>query len=165
MFGRQQNIGEEDGSVQFTRQHTAVSVASPKPNSRPQTAKISQRAKLTFKDVPGDGIKYQSYQLKASTHTFQQSPRGLSRQPMSPSSNHFESLRGSFKGSLAQTASQTTQSFKSHTVRQSLERTQMSLHSSIMIRRPMYQMIDEYEQARQEHLNKDYKQALKGSIA
>jgi len=41
IFGRQQNIGEEDGSVQFTRQHTAVSVASPKANSRPQTAKVS----------------------------------------------------------------------------------------------------------------------------
>jgi len=41
----------------------------------------------------------------------------------------------------------------------------MSLQSSIMMRRPMYQMIDDFEHTRQEHLNKDYKQELKGSIA
>lgn len=61
MFSGQQDIAEVDGSVQFTRQHTAVSVASPKANSRPQTAKMSQKARLTFKDAPVEGIKFQSY--------------------------------------------------------------------------------------------------------
>ena len=41
----------------------------------------------------------------------------------------------------------------------------MSLHSSIMMRKPMYQMIDDFAHTRQEHLNKDYKQTLKASIA